>query len=62
MSSTVLKFDDKLVNTIREINPDTPIGETVRRAVALLKIAEEGKAAGQRLYLIDAETRKEIVL
>lgn len=59
---TTFKFDEQLTKTIEELknagNARTK-AEIVRRAIALLKVVQEGTAQGERLVLIDKTTQKE---
>ena len=60
-----MRFDDKLTETVNDLREDLNLetnGEVVRRAIALLKVVTAGALRGERLYLIDVDTRKEILL
>jgi hypothetical protein len=53
-SPTTFKFDEKLTATLEELKKATGASskaEVVRRAIALLKVAQEGKEEGRKLVL-----------
>ena len=63
---TTFKFDEQLTKTIEELKNSssaTSKSEIVRRAIALLKVVQNGTAQGQRLVLVDKEQKeREIIL
>jgi Arc/MetJ-type ribon-helix-helix transcriptional regulator len=63
---TTFKFDEQLTKTIEELKNSssaTSKSEIVRRAIALLKVVQNGTAQGQRLVLVDKEHKeREIIL
>lgn len=60
-----MRFDNKLTETVNDLREELNLetnGEVVRRAITLLKVAAAGVKRGERLYLIDVDSRKEILL
>lgn len=67
-SPTTFKFDEKLTATLEDLKKATGASskaEVVRRAIALLKVAQEGKEEGRKLVLRSTNeggTEQEIIM
>jgi hypothetical protein len=60
-SPTTFKFDEKLTATLEDLKKSTGASskaEVVRRAIALLKVAQEGKDHGRKLVLRSGDEAK----